>query len=648
MAREMPARARSQHAYKGALGQTQTATVHVTTARGDLVAAKVYMSIDAVSDPELVERLHADTLNTVRLDGGETIHVSVPVVYHDPAAEVLVLVLGSAARHRELDERIRVLEQLRDDPAPVPAYAKELGVVVDGTGLRAYLEHKAQQVLTARDSAKEIDRRQKDLATRESELQRQIQELARNSAELERNRTEHELAQAEYHRAQLELERSRTELDKMRAEARARVIAAVQVPSEATTVGPPPPAPNDDIVTKPIGRQDVDDIETSVQSALARITSKKKDNDFAIEPGTSIDSTVPSKKNGVPAAGPFDEEKTGDDGKVPSALANVELDDEPTGNSGMPAGSDPVMTQTQDLAVDAAVKAGPTSSVAVDAGKPRMILVAGDHLAKSLSGALDIRVLLHRMSTYPLVVVLIGPPTAMRTPSSATQLAVLPLDVGNETERAVLATLAKKFELVVDLVVHGKPVRRVKLSAPLAENAAYILRAADDHLRGITADGETELSYERARDLVVGAGYDLLGVEHPEAAEFRDDKLAQLGTAQQVRRALSITRRFARPSREDYLVCARGYPLMRWRELRRHVLETAVRWGIWMGPELAQIAVSEGLARSRRDLIVKLDHGFEALRKDQQAFDIDADAADDNAKEIAVEAKALGVELRRK
>jgi hypothetical protein len=45
---------------------------------------------------------------------------------------------------------------------------------------------------------------------------------------------------------------------------------------------------------------------------------------------------------------------------------------------------------------------------------------------------------------------------------------------------------------------------------------------------------------------------------------------------------------------------------------------------------------------------MKLDQGFEVLRKDQAAFDIDADAADDNAKEIAEEARALGVELRRK
>jgi HEAT repeat protein len=109
-----------------------------------------------------------------------------------------------------------------------------------------------------------------------------------------------------------------------------------------------------------------------------------------------------------------------------------------------------------------------------------------------------------------------------------------------------------------------------------------------------------------------------------------------------------MARRFARPSREDYLACARGFPIARWRELRRHVLESAVAWGLWMGPELAQLAVSEGLARSRRDLVVKLDAGFQAVRRHPTAFDLDDDAADDNKKAIAEEARALGVELRRK
>jgi len=67
---------------------------------------------------------------------------------------------------------------------------------------------------------------------------------------------------------------------------------------------------------------------------------------------------------------------------------------------------------------------------------------------------------------------------------------------------------------------------------------------------------------------------------------------------------------------------------------------------VWMGPELAQIAVSEGFARSRRDLIIRLDRGFDKLRHDPDAFDIDAEATADNAAAIAEQARALGVALR--
>ncbi len=111
-----------------------------------------------------------------------------------------------------------------------------------------------------------------------------------------------------------------------------------------------------------------------------------------------------------------------------------------------------------------------------------------------------------------------------------------------------------------------------------------------------------------------------------------------------------MARRFARPSREDYLVCTRGFPPTRWHELRRHVVHSAVQWGIWMGPELAQVAVSEGFARSRRDLIVRgLDAGFDALRRHPSAFDIDDDAAADNLKALARRGRRrfLGVELKK-
>jgi hypothetical protein len=318
----------------------------------------------------------------------------------------------------------------------------------------------------------------------------------------------------------------------------------------------------------------------------------------------------------------------------------------------VPPGSDPLTTDTQDLGqvshdnwLDFAAT-GTESVFEIQNGNVRIAVLVDEQQARGFGGELDMRLLLHRVNTYPMITLVIGPPAALRVPSPS-QFATVPFDIGLETDRMVVGALAKRFVIDVVVIFRGAPIRSVRLSAPLADNAAYILRAADDHLRGITADGEVEPSFQTARDLVLHADYDLLGAHHAEVNEFRDDKLAQLETAQHLRRAIAIARRFARPSREDYLICARGFPLSRWRELRRHVLESAVAWGIWMGPELAQVAVSEGLARSRRDLIMKLDVGFDELRRHPTAYDIDADAADDNSKAIAEEARALGVELKR-
>ncbi|MDB4962862.1 MAG: Methyltransferase type 11 [Myxococcales bacterium] len=645
-------RSPSQNAYRGSIGKTQTTTLHVTGGGGEMVSAQVYTTVDAVNDPELVERLHSDdparALNVVRTDGGDVIKVAVPVVYHDPAAELLVLVLADAHRHRELDERIKLLERMRDDDAPIPPYAKEFAVVYGPAGLRSYLERRAQDALeTARtqDATRDLDKRTKDLDRRASELETAQKEL--------------EAAQKELSVAHGELERNRVELEKLRSEARNRVIAAVQAVTdieveEPTSIARPPSANDDE--TRPVAKDELDEIEESLAAlieappivappTLAAAPRKRSNSENFEAVATAVVDLPKHKTNGVHHAVPME----------------IELDDETTGAASMPQGSsivpqgsDPLTTtttsQTDDGAPDSwldQASARETSSVvAVPNGPVRIVLVAGEQLARGLGGNLDIRVLLHRTQTYPVVTLVIGPPPALRV-TSTTQLAVIPLDIALDAHRAVLTSLSKSFELTVDLVVRGRRIRRAKLTAPLAENVGYIVRAADDHLRGLTSSGDALPSFERGRDLVLGAGFDLLGSEHPDANEFRDDKLAQLETAQHLRRAIAMARRFARPSREDYLVCTRGFPLPRWRELRRHVLESAVAWGLWMGPELAQVAVSEGLARSRRDLVIRLDRGFETLKRHPTAFDIDGEAADDNYKALSEEARALGVELTR-
>ena len=653
------ARTPSVNAYRGRLGRTQTRTVHITGGRGDLIAATVHISVDAVADPELAERLHSDdassALNMLRVDGSEAVRVPVPVAYHDPAAELMVLVLGDAHRHRELEERIAFLQALAADDAPVPTYAKEFGVVFDGAGLRTYLENRAQQAVAAVGLQKEVERKKGEIAAREAELREVHQDLIKQKEEVARHKDEVARQKDELARQLARLEADRGELERMRAEARARVIAQVQS-GDQTTIGPPPT----EHVTTPVAKHDGHEEIDHTPLPLPVPPGK----DFVEEQATRFEAATPAPLAPAPAAVPAPAAMKKTNG-VHVDHNKIEIDDEVTGTSIIPQGSDPLTTETIEMKIDvdpwlAMSATDPTSVFQVvpgsesesrtlhsGQGKVRLALVAGEQIARGLGANLDLRILLHRVNLYPVVLVVIGPPAAFRVPSP-TQLAVLPLDIGSDLDRSVLTALSKRFEIQLDIILRAQPIRRVQLRAPLAENVAYILRAADDHLRGIQADGQVEASFARARDLVLGAGHDLLGVENAEHGEFRDDKLAQLKTAQSLRRAIAIARRFARPSREDYLICTRGFPLTRWRDLRRHVVESAVTWGLWMGPELAQVAVSEGLARSRRDLIVKLEAGFEALRKNQGAYDIDADAADDNAKALAEEAKALGVELRKK
>ncbi|HEX7701999.1 MAG TPA: hypothetical protein VF403_14785, partial [Kofleriaceae bacterium] len=271
------ARAPSQNAYRGSIGRTQTATVHVTAPTGDLVVATVYTTVDAVSDPELVERLHsadpARALNTFAspaMPGGaappnggagsiENVQLAVPILYHDPAAELMVLVLGEAHRHREIEERIKLLERFRADDSAIPAYAKDFSVVFGSAGLRAFLEERAHEALTAarsQDSAKDIEKKRGELAAREDEISRGRSDLDRSRAQIDHAKAQLDQAhkQLEQARGQLERERgehqrAQVELDRLRAEQRARVIASVQVPvvassnSDATTIGEPPEPP---------------------------------------------------------------------------------------------------------------------------------------------------------------------------------------------------------------------------------------------------------------------------------------------------------------------------------------------------------------------------------------------------------------------
>jgi hypothetical protein len=100
-----------------------------------------------------------------------------------------------------------------------------------------------------------------------------------------------------------------------------------------------------------------------------------------------------------------------------------------------------------------------------------------------------------------------------------------------------------------------------------------------------------------------------------------------------------------------------------WQARRRAVVERAVELGIWPGPVAAQIAVSEGMARSRKELAARLQRHFAALLEGGReatspdagqggegdraggvpALDLDERAVRDNWKSLKAESRALGL-----
>lgn len=131
--------------YAGRTASTRTERVVYSCPCGERFAADVWRAVD-VRDAAEAKKLHDGTLNRVRCPSCEaSAEVQLPVVFHDGAAERLVLVLPDGLRHRELAERAALFAALADDGVAPPAYVLEPHVVFGAAGLRALLAPPASE-----------------------------------------------------------------------------------------------------------------------------------------------------------------------------------------------------------------------------------------------------------------------------------------------------------------------------------------------------------------------------------------------------------------------------------------------------------------------------------------------------------------------
>ena len=277
--------------------------------------------------------------------------------------------------------------------------------------------------------------------------------------------------------------------------------------------------------------------------------------------------------------------------------------------------------------------------VSPEGGAQLLVRAGRAELEQLAADPLEVRIQLHRLPNFPLVTLAFGPPDIFQ--GAAGQPFWVPLDIGGEADRTLLQALGRSFDLVIEIYDRDSGdvlAHRRQLSAPLADNGRAALAAAGDYLKSVPPG---DRSFARALASFWAPDHDRLGTGSLYAGDFDDAALDRLDSATAVLRAAWVVRRFSEPAAEDWLVLVRGYSMERWQARRRAAVKRAVELGIWPGPVAAQIAVGEGMARSRKELVVSLQRSFANLMAGEHG--LDEPAVRGNWESLKGEAAALGL-----
>ena len=116
--------------YLGATAQTRSERRSYACPCGERFVVELHRALDVGKDPDLGRAFLAGELNLACCPAcRRSAPVPVSVLWHDPIAERLVLVLSDGLRHLELEERGLLYQRLATDGEAVPDYVRGFGVV---------------------------------------------------------------------------------------------------------------------------------------------------------------------------------------------------------------------------------------------------------------------------------------------------------------------------------------------------------------------------------------------------------------------------------------------------------------------------------------------------------------------------------------
>ncbi|HWM86641.1 MAG TPA: CpXC domain-containing protein [Kofleriaceae bacterium] len=676
-----------QERYRGPLGATRRDQVHYACPCGVQHSVEVVVSINSRADPTLARRLidGDPTFNATVCPEMRVRHrVEVVILYHDPINRLFVLVLPEAARSRELRERAALLLRLADDTAhPVPPYVVGFAVAYGASGLRGYVEGEAERALDASrhsretggasapvpvhaaqrtgseapsaqpESAEKAGADQPDPTTGQAAgaadgesatgangasrliaLEGPEARNARNATENAPDEPSNEQPDSPAEASAPGEQPDRAPLPDRASEPGALPDASAAQPDRASAVMSEPSAPvaRPDEASAPVARPDQAG-PLGPRSALDALHTTTDEQDALSDDLDAPTGVIPDSllQRANPASGSTDDDEDLD------AATTARLHSLEAASSSQPTEEPPVDPDVWPGGAEEAVR-----RIGAD-GAVQILVRAGARELEVLNAPeLEVRLQLHRMPNFPLVTLALGAPAALAGDAAAVPPVWVALDIGADADRALLAALACAFEITLQLHDRARGdemVARRQLSPPLVENAAAVLAAADDYLTTVPL---AERSFRKGRAAFDKPEYDRLGLTESHAAELDDAVLDALESPVEVMRACKLVRRFSQPSGEDWLVMTRGYPMPSWQARRRAVVGRAVELGIWPGPVAAQIAVSEGLARTRKDLVVVLQRRFAAVLG-EVGHGLDDAVVRDNWSSLRAEARALGL-----
>lgn len=626
----------SGHAtYKGRLGQTTRAAVHVTSDAGTTFAATIYTAIDTDDAPELLSALKEGSLHQVTdPHNGKLYALAQPVVLHDPVRPLFALYLPDALRHRESEERRRLLTELDKDDASLPAYVRDFVVV---HSVEAFKAHAAAALPEA--PAPAVD----PLAE-----QRAAFEVEKAHLKVERQQLQELRERFDRERAQMD------EIEERIARERAELLALREQLAAAPAVPPPAPAAPPAKVEAPVGSDDAPDEDDAavefddddIQEALEEVAQSQEVNteDSDVEEsdgedeGPSHEPPPPPIAPPAPPAPPVDEpritfaeleaqqrqiaEQHGGVAIAAEESTQIVTDDQFIEMVG-PDEAEDLASEVSEIVDDEGIEVFEPESTLINAlttGLPsrfadfktsgdRVTTLRDEHIVLAARAPrADIEVLfadhtefyvqLHELEGYPVIGLVI----VNLKDGKATGSVGWPLDVADPNHCALLDKLGQGMSVRAGLYEPlGSLLRAVEIQSPLRSNVAWIVDQANAMLDASSG------SFEPAARKYVDRAFERVGaMRHP----FFTQAFSELGTPSEIKLAAGIVGFWSQPEKLLYVLANRTFPCRRFQDIQDRVIRAAVDSGIFLTKPLRERAVALGLADSEDHLAERLFANF--------------------------------------